>query len=326
MATDVHLHLMPGGLARAASAGELAGVTWRTETDGIAVSVAGAAPSRLTPAIADWPGAAAWMDREGIDRAVVLPFTGAIGQGLVGPAAVAYARAFNGAAAEAAAASGGRLFALGVAPHGAPEAAERIATEAAALGLRGIAMSTEADGKALDDPALEPLWAAAERHRLPVHLHPPVAARAGLERFNLGNWLGHPLSTATAAATLIFGGVLDRHPGLAVVLAHGGGSLVFGIGRLEHGMRAARRGAAFACERPPAAYLRRFWYDAVVYRLDALRFLVESVGSDRVMLGTDYPFDMAMPDAADLVRGALARPAEREAVLDATARDLFRLP
>lgn len=273
----------------------------------------------------DGAAAIAYLDRTGRERALVTPWASALGDTLAADDAVAYARAMNEALAELVADSGGRLAALGILPTTAPERVADVFREAAALGLRGALLATHMGAEALDAPRFEAVWASAEELSLPVYLHPNDIAESRfsrLERFNLGNLIGNPVDTGIAAASLMFGGVLDRHPGLRVVLSHGGGTLPYGVGRLDHGFRVAR-GGPLGSRLRPSEYLRRFWYDAVVYRERTLAYLVETVGADRVMLGTDYPFDMEMPDANALVAATLDSPGDREAVLAGTARLLF---
>ncbi len=326
MVVDMHFHLMPPGLTEDLRAGRLPGVTWREGEDGRpAATFPGRAPAAGPSAILDWPKALAHVEAAGVDRVLVTPWVSATGDTLDGPSAVTYARRMNEAMAEAIAGSGGRMAAMATLPTAAPAEVEAALREAVGLGLRGVHMPTHGSGEALDAPRFEAVWRAAELLGQPVFLHPPNLPHALLDRFGLGNLLGNPLSTGTAAATLIFGGVLDRHPGLKVVLAHGGGTLPYGIGRLDHGFGAGRAGTSTSAERP-SAYLRRFWYDAVVYRPEALRYLVETVGADRVMVGTDYPFDMEMPTPRALVERALADRGEGEAVLSGTASRLFGWP
>ena len=137
----------------------------------------------------------------------------------------------------------------------------------------------------------------------------------------LGNTFGQPAETALALSHLIFGGTLDRHPGLKLLAAHGGGFLPTYIGRSDHAW--AERPDARGCAHPPSAYLRRIWYDALVYTPQALRHLVEVVGADKVMLGTDYPFDMGVTDPVERAAAAGLPAADLTAILSGNAAALF---
>lgn len=159
-------------------------------------------------------------------------------------------------------------------------------------GFRGAMIATNVAGDNLDEDRFDPFWQKAQELGVPVVLHPfAVIGPDRLERFYLNNAIGNPTDTTIAAASLIFGGVLDRFPDLQIVLMHGGGFLPYQYGRLgrAHEVRPEPKenGAGM-----PRDYLRRFLFDSIVFSPPVLRYLVETVGADRVLLGTDYPFDM----------------------------------
>jgi predicted TIM-barrel fold metal-dependent hydrolase len=217
----------------------------------------------------------------------------------------------------------GRLHGLGTLPLQHPAIAvrelERAVTE---LGLKGVSVSTSVDGRELADPLFDPVWAAAADLGAVVFIHPwgcSLGPRLG-SHF-LGNTFGQPTETALALSHLIFGGALDRHPGLTLLAAHGGGFLPTYIGRSDHAW--AQRPDARGCAQPPSAYLRRIWYDALVYSPQALRHLVEVVGSDKVMLGTDYPFDMGVTDPVERAAAAGLPASDLTAILSGNATALF---
>ena len=159
-------------------------------------------------------------------------------------------------------------------------------------GIRGVYMGTNVGGRELSDPAFFPVFERAAALGLPVLLHPlRVIGADRLQPYYLGNLLGNPFDTAIAAAHLVFGGVLDRLPKLEVCLPHAGGALPYLHGRLRHGQR-VRPEAQGKARKPFSAYLRRFTYDIISHDAGALRHLVATVGADRVMLGTDFCFDM----------------------------------
>ena len=139
----------------------------------------------------------------------------------------------------------------------------------------------------------------------------------------LGNTVGQPVETTLALSHLIFAGTLDRHPALKLLAAHGGGYLPTYIGRSDHAWQ--NRPDAQACAEPPSTYLRRLWYDALVYTPQALRHLIEAVGPDRVMLGSDYPFDMGVTDGVARIRAAGLEEADVTRLLSTNAASLFRL-
>jgi aminocarboxymuconate-semialdehyde decarboxylase len=159
-------------------------------------------------------------------------------------------------------------------------------------GFRGAMIATNVAGANLDEARFDPFWQKAQELNVPVVLHPfAVVGPERMERYYLGNALGNPTDTTIAAASLIFGGVLDRFPNLQIVLMHGGGFLPYQYGRLDHARdvrpEPGQNGAGM-----PRDYLRRFLFDSIVFSPRVLRYLVDAVGADRVLLGTDYPFDM----------------------------------
>ncbi|MBI2756776.1 MAG: amidohydrolase [Chloroflexi bacterium] len=202
-------------------------------------------------------------------------------------------------------------------------AADELRRACGELGLRGFAMGTNVAGRNLDDPALAPVWAAAAEVGAFVFVHPQsVAAAERLGRYYLINLIGNPLDTSIAAASLVFGGVLERHPRLTVCLAHGGGFVPYQRGRWEHGWR-VRAEPRQSLRRDPAASLNRFLYDTILHSPAALEYLVQTAGADRVLLGSDYPFDMGPSDPVAAVRGAVRGAAQQQAILGNTAAGLL---
>ncbi|MEN2738415.1 amidohydrolase family protein [Microbacterium sp. X-17] len=190
-------------------------------------------------------------------------------------------------------------------------------------GAVGVQISTTAaPGVELDDPSLSEFWETAVALDVPVLIHPwgcSLAAR--LDVGYMFNHVGNPTETSLALSRLIFGGVLDRFPGLRIWAAHAGGWLPSYSGRADHAWH--RREDARTCAHPPSWYLRRMWFDALVYTAPALRFLVDSVGEDHVTIGTDYPFDMGVDDPIDRIEAALSDDAVRAAVTSGSAHGLF---
>lgn len=217
--------------------------------------------------------------------------------------------------------------ALGTLPLTAPELAVAEATHAVeSLGLRGFQIDTRAAAMELSDPALDPLYARLVALGVPLVLHPlGFSDGARLGTFFMGNTVGNPLEEVIAANHLILGGVLDRHPGLRVKIVHGGGFLPFLIGRLDHAWKRRPELRRLTAE-APSAYLNRLWYDTVVFDPRLLRMLFELVGPGRIMLGTDYPFDMGdeRPRATLTASGIPA--AEVAAIESGTARSFFGIP
>ncbi|WP_326836682.1 amidohydrolase family protein [Amycolatopsis rhabdoformis] len=229
----------------------------------------------------------------------------------------------NDALAEFVGASGGRLSGLGTVPVGLPGAGDELARCLDELGLRGVTIGTFGGGRELDDPVNEPLWTELARRGTFVLLHPStVSAAQRLASYHLVQLLGYPAETALATARLVLGGVLDRHE-LVLCLAHGGGCLP-GVGpRLDLGWH--RKDVTRVSAAPPSRYLRRLYYDTAVFDPVLLRRLVDDMGADRVLLGTDTPFDLADRDPLTTVTGIGLDPADTAAVLGGNAVRLLGL-
>ena len=218
-----------------------------------------------------------------------------------------------------------RLRGLGTVALQHPDmAAEQLEHAVRTLGFRGVEISTSAEGRELDDPALEPFWAMADHLQAVVFIHPfGTTLGARLATHYLNNTIGQPLETTIALSRLIFSGLLDRYPGVRLLAAHGGGYLPTYLGRSEHAN--AVRPEARTMARKPSDYLREMYFDTVVYDSLALRHLIDIVGPSQVLLGTDYPFDMGHYSPHELVAAEWSAQ-EREAVLGGNARRLFGLP
>jgi aminocarboxymuconate-semialdehyde decarboxylase len=177
----------------------------------------------------------------------------------------------------------------------------------------------------LDDPSLEPLWTVAEQLDQPVLVH-PYAPQVGfrLQRYNLSQAVGNPMDTTIAAGSLVFGGVADRHPNLKIILVHGGGFFPYQIGRFQRVYEVTPEARAHA-QQPPLDYLRWFYYDTMLLFAPAVRYLAETVGGERVLLGSDYPFDVGDSDPVRVVREARLDATTERQVLSDTCCGLFRL-
>jgi aminocarboxymuconate-semialdehyde decarboxylase len=215
---------------------------------------------------------------------------------------------------------------LGTLPMTAPDLAIATATHGVeSLGLKGFQIDTRAGAMELSDPALDPLWARLARLDTAVMLHPlGFSDGMRLSPFFMVNTVGNPMEEVIAANHLILGGVLDRHPGLRIKIVHGGGFYPFLIGRLDHAWKRRPEVRKLTAE-PPSAYLTRMWYDTVVFDPAILRMLVSLVGAERVMLGSDYPFDMGDMDPLGMLESCGFSAEDTAQIASRTARDFFRL-
>lgn len=237
------------------------------------------------------------MDRLGIDIQAISPSPGQYFYFADPETGRDAARAVNEGMAAAVAAHPDRLVGMGTVPLQNVEMAitemRRCVRE---LDLRGIEISSNVNGRDLHGEEFRPFFAAAEELGILLFLHPLGFTHAQrMSEYYFNNLIGNPLESTLALGHLIFGGVLDRYPGLKICVAHGGGYMPGYWGRMDHGWR-ARADCSEHCQHAPSTYLRKFWFDTLVFDEEELDSLVRTHGADRLCLGTDYPFDMSEPD------------------------------
>lgn len=193
------------------------------------------------------------------------------------------------------------------------------------LGFKGLQIGGTVEGRNLDEPRFRPFWEAVEAKGVPVILHPngyPESERFG--NYFLTNCIGNPLETMVAATRLIFSGLFAEHPDIKLVLLHGGGYLPFYSSRADHTWEVRPETRAAIPDHPPSYYMKKLYYDTMVFQPLYLRHLVEIVGSERVMVGTDYPFDMGETDPIGLVAATESLSEdERSAIVGDNAARLF---
>ena len=194
------------------------------------------------------------------------------------------------------------------------------------LGLRGFQIDSRVNGRELSDRCFDPLWECLAGLGTVVVIHPlGFSDGARLGPFFMVNVVGQPLEETIAFHHLVLGGVLDRHPGLRVLICHGGGYVPSYAGRLDHAWERRPELRRLTAE-PPSAYLRRLWFDTCVFRSDLIENLVALAGADRVLLGSDYPFDMGDMDPVGRLKACgRLNAAQRAAVTGGNAAALFRL-
>ncbi len=161
------------------------------------------------------------------------------------------------------------------------------------LGLRGAMIGDHVNGKTFDNLEFYPVWEVAEQTGAVILIHQDMTTvvTPRLDRYHLPNTIGNLADRAITFASFVFGGVMDKYPNLRICLSHGGGYTCFGAGRMDRGWQ-VRSEARVNITQPPSSYLNRFYYDCLTHSESALRMLIDSVGVDKVVFGTDWPFDM----------------------------------
>lgn len=324
-AVDIHAHYFPQTyLDLIASEGKRFGASYEMTTKGWLIRTPAANNGPLSTKFIDLKQRLADMDAQGVTvqaLSLTSPMLYWADEELSHKLAVAW----NDAASAAHQAYPSRLVGLLTLPMPFPERALDELNRASKLpGMRGVYMGTNVNHRDLDDPLFEPIFARIEALDLPIFLH-PIQGVGGerMKPFFLSNLLGNPFDTAIAAAHLIFGGVLDRHPKLTFGLSHAGGALPLLMGRLDQGWQV--RSEVPHLPQAPSAYLSRFVYDTIIHSKSAMQFVLDEVGVERVMIGSDFCFNMGYARPLQFVQQLDLTVAQRRMIRGGNAARLLRL-
>lgn len=256
------------------------------------------------------------MDRLGIDRQALSPPPIMFCYWADPKAGQAFARIQNENVAAIAARHPMRFVGMGTVPlQDSALAIEELRYARERLGLGAVEIGTCPGGRDLDDPELLPFFEACHDLGVSIFVHPatPLIGQERLTRYYFSLVVGNPLETALAISKLIFGGVLERWPRLRLCFAHGGGAFPFTLGRLNHGW-AVRPEGPKAIPKEPGEYARLLYFDSLTHSPASLQFIVQQFGGDRVMMGSDYPFDMGVADPVASIGKAGFDPRTRAAI------------
>ncbi len=321
MIIDVHNHAVPRPLIDLVTANPVYGVSAQEKPGSPLRQPDGS--RRFSPGAlrSDPSTKVAQLDEVGIDAAVVSLLPTLFAYEVDADAAVRLCETANSGLCEYADHDPSRLRWMAHVPLGVPDRIAQTLTDAAALGAAGVAVGTSIGQLRLDDARFEPLWATAESLGLPVFIHPNYPediTYPGLRDFHLANCIGHPMETTITIERLICTGTLDRHPHVRVVLSHAGGMFALQAGRLKHArtVRAELAGAPI----DPWAYCGQIVVDTIAHDEQALRYVVDRMGVDNVVLGTDLPADMAPVDPVGQIRKAVGDEAADTIMRSNTAR------
>ncbi len=327
MIVDVHSHVVVPEILRDAAPGQ----AWRPrvlrEDGGQVVEFAG---KRIRSAVREFVDVGTILEQEGaagIDLVLLSPWISLAFYDVPPREGLQRSRLQNDALAVAAARHPDRVRAVGTVPLQDPAlAAAELERLMGLPGMHGVQVAASVRGVYLGDDRFAPFWEAAEALGATILIHPTTRGfdLPVFEEHYLWNTVGNPMETTVTAAHMVLNGVMERHPRLKVVLAHGGGAILAVRGRLEHGWRAvaAARGRL---EASPVASIRRFHFDTVTHDPTLLRELVGFAGAERVLLGSDHPFDMGTERPVEAVRAAGLSPEEEALVLGGNAVRLLGL-
>jgi aminocarboxymuconate-semialdehyde decarboxylase len=324
---DIHAHFYPEAYLRIIEQeGEPYGVSCSFENpEGPVINANGTKTPPLDITYTNIDARVASMDEKGVDIHAL-----SLTQPMVywAPADLSrrLSEAYNDACATAHDAYPDRYLGLTMLPMlDVPMALAELKRAAALPGMRGIYMATRIGDKELSDPVFFPIYQAIEDLGLTIFLHPvSVVDPQRLQQFYLTNFIGNPTESAIAASHLIFGEVLDTFPNLTFCLPHGGGTFPYLIGRITHGWGV--RDECKHLKNPPVDYLRRFYYDTITHSHPALDYLISLVGADRVVLGSDFCFDMSYQRPVEVVTEHQGlSDADRQLIMNGNAKRLLGL-
>lgn len=326
---DVHAHCAPTGLFDLLEKDGSRFGTELVDTDrGRAVRFAGGLTTpALRPDYDDLDHRLGSMDAARVDVQLLSSWIDLTGYSLPTDIAIRYSRMFNELLAETVASHPDRFLGLCTVPMQDGEAAAAELRHAVTeLGMVGVEIATTVDGGDLDDPDLEPFWAAAAELRCPLIIHPyaPLTGR-GLNRYFLENMVARPAESTIAIAHLLFSGVMDRHPDLRPVMVHGGGFAPYQSGRMDQGFREVPHLVGDAIKTLPSELLRRVHFDTVLHDPAVLELLIRWAGAERVVIGSDYPFPMGDLTPVDTLDAVETLPdADRAAILGGNVERLLK--
>jgi aminocarboxymuconate-semialdehyde decarboxylase len=325
---DLHAHvIVPEILRDAAPSEEWRPRLWRDDDGTRVVEMGG---RQVRAGVREWTDpeqVLADQDAAGTDMVVLSPVVMLLGHDADPDEGLRRARIQNEGLARLVSEHSDRIGTLGTVPMQNPAlAAEELRRIMADGVLAGVELAASVGGTYLGDPSFEPFWAAAEETGALVFIHPTTRGFPApvFQEHYLWNAVGNPLETTVTAAHLIMTGTMERHPGLRVMLAHGGGAILSLRGRLQH-VHTFQPAARSKLTESPEDSLRRFYFDTVVHDPGLLKILVDTVGADRVVLGSDHPFDMGDLTPAATVRAAGLEASDEEAVLGGNAAALLGL-
>jgi len=324
---DIHAHYFPESyIELIAKRGSRVGASVTSDAQGRRFIQVGLLlrTGPITPLFVDIDARLGEMDRQGI-KVHALSLTQPMVYWADDDLGTELCVAFNDAISAAHSQHPDRLIGFACLPMQNPRLALQELERAAKLpGVRGVYMATAVRDRELSDPSFFPVYEAMAALGLPLFLHPMMINNERMKQFYLINLCGNPFDTALAAGHLIFGGVLDAFPKLEVCLPHAGGALPILRGRFDRGFHT--RAECKSIPRAPSEYLKRFTYDTISYNEQVLQELVDLVGADRIMMGSDYCFDIAYEEPVKVVTGmATLSEEQKQQILGMNAIRLLRL-
>jgi aminocarboxymuconate-semialdehyde decarboxylase len=322
MIIDAHAHFVPQALLDAAAVQRVfPSVKVISENDAVRFAFAGQEPKRPVPiGMSDVERRRRWLSDRGIDKQVVGGWLDMFGYDLPPDEGLEWSRFLNGHLLKATAQIP-FLVPLATVPMQSGKLAAQVLVEALDAGFHGAMIGTQPKGASgvLDEPDLEPFWEAASARKAALFVHPTFGARDDrLKAYGLVSAVGRVTDTTLAVSRLLYSGHLVRHPGVNLIISHGGAALPMIFGRLKRSFATAP-----AQNTDPALGFHKLYFDTVVYDASTIRFIAEMAGADRLLMGTDEPFAIAEQQPIKLIDACGFDAGKRAAITGGTAAALF---
>ncbi|MEK7210178.1 MAG: amidohydrolase family protein [Candidatus Binatota bacterium] len=328
-AIDIHHHYVPNEvLEEAKRHGKALGVELSEGRDGtIGLSFSGSPRHVLQSGLTDVDHRLEAMEKGGIAMAALDPNTNSVGYPLKGEQGENWCRLYNECVKELLKKHPDRFTAMAAVPMQEPMRAAKVLEHAIAqLKFRGAFIASNVNRRYYNSRDFDPFWAKAQELDVLVVMHPENVAGAELMgSYGLRLVCGNPADTTLSLGFLIGSGVFDRFPDLKLCTFHGGGFFPYHLGRFDHEFATGSGTRAPDSSSPPSAYLKNLYFDTLVYQVDTLDYLKKKAGSDRLLVGTDYPYVLGDWLAVDKVEALDCPEAEKEAILEGNARRLLKL-
>ncbi len=327
-AIDVHHHYVPKPLIEAARQhGKSLGVEITEERGSWALSFAGSKPHRLQPAIFDVEKHLEIMDQGQVRLATLEANTNSLGYRLNGAQGEAWCRLYNDCVHELAEARPNRFIGMALVPlQDGARAAKVLQHAIVELKFRGAFIGTNVNGQYYNVKDFDPFWAKAQELDILVVMHPEhIAGAERMTEFGLNAVCGNPADSTLSLGYMLYSGLFDRFPNLKICALHGGGFLPYHLGRFDQEFVTGAQVRPAQSKQPPSGYLKNLYFDTLVYDVDTLKYLRAKVGTDKLMLGTDYPYTLGDWMGVEKIQALNCADEDKNAILEGNARRLLKL-
>jgi len=327
-AIDVHHHYVPKQLIEETKRyGKTLGVEVSESSGSYALSFDGSKPHRLQPPLMDVDKRIEVMDRGQVALATLEANTNSLGYRLTGEQGEGWCNLYNDCVNELVKARPDRFVGMATVPlQDGARAAKVLEHAIVDLKCRGAFIGTNVNGQYYHVKDFDPFWAKAQELDILIVMHPEhIAGAERMTEFGLNAVCGNPADSTLSLGYMLYSGLFDRFPNLKICALHGGGFLPYHLGRFDMEFTTGQKVRPAQSKNPPSAYLKNLYFDTLVYDVDTLEYLKAKVGSDKLVLGTDYPYSLGDWMGVEKVQALKCCEAEKDAILAGNARRLLKL-